>query len=74
MAQLLATSMLAGMIMIKNPTPANPNPNANFVGLEMSILRAASHVQTAANTGAKMMMNSEFTDWNQVAGTSKLPN
>ena len=35
---------------------------ANFVGLERSSPRLASPLQISANTGAKMMMNSELTD------------
>ena len=58
----LATTRFAAKTITRNPTPARARPIANLAGLERSMLRLASRIQSAANSGDKRMMNAEFTD------------
>src|SRR5688572_610951 len=71
----LSTTLFAAKIMTTKPTPANARPSANLAGLERSPPgRFESRIQVAAATGANNTTNNALTDWNQVAGISKLPN
>src|SRR5690606_17245329 len=60
-------------IMTIKARAENPRPIENLTGLERSTLRRPRNVQNAAITGASKIMNSELTDWNQVAGISQPP-
>src|SRR5687768_17907484 len=73
-APSLDTTLLAAKIMITNPTPARNSPSANLAGLDRSPPgRFDSLIQVTAATGANSTTKKAFTDWNQVAGTSKPP-
>src|ERR1043165_8075790 len=60
--------------MTRNPTPSSNNPTPILNGAEGSRLRAPSHTQNQANTGAKMMMNHGLADWYHEAGCSPSSN
>src|ERR1700676_2074744 len=49
-----------------NPAPTPMSPAENLTGLDGS--REPSRTQSQAKTGANVMMNSAFADWNQLLG------
>src|SRR5215831_926489 len=57
--------------MIRKPSPAKSKPAENFEGLDGTIPRSASVVQTHAKTGASATTKKEFTTWSHSNGTSK---
>src|SRR6188474_395116 len=52
----------------RKPRPTPTSPIENFTGADGCFAPSLSH--SHANIGAKMMMNSAFTDWNQLLGKS----
>src|SRR6202046_3218337 len=59
---------LAGGIRSAKAIAPNSRPQANFAGLEGSRLPNATH--SHANTGARIITNSDGTNWNQLGGKS----
>ena len=54
--------------MTMNDKPANNSPNANFIGVDGCLSPSFTHSQ--AKTGASVMINSGFNDWNQAGEIS----
>src|SRR5258707_5024801 len=57
---------IAPTISTTYPRPTNINPRENFAGVDGFF--GPKRSQTQPSTGASVMMNSEFTAWNQLAG------
>src|SRR5688572_28880668 len=55
----------------RNARPLKIRPRPNLRGIDGLAERMATQIQ--AMTGAKVMMASEFTDWNQPLGNTKPP-
>src|SRR5690606_41540116 len=53
----------AGIIIITKESPANINPNENFLGVDGWRFPSLIHIQ--ANTGASRTIKIGLSDWNQ---------
>ena len=67
----LALLSATAPIINKNPTPRIIIPTPIFTGVVS--LRPIGEAQNKVNNGAKVTINSGFTDWNQEVGISKEP-
>src|SRR5688572_9369172 len=61
----------AGGTRMANPSPTKTRPNANLAGLDGSAPRDAILTHIHAKTGARIIRNSEFSDWNQLLGNGR---
>ena len=58
----------------RNARPLKIRPSPNFRGMDGFALTLASATHTHATIGAKMMIATAFTLWNQPVGNVQLPN
>ena len=59
--------------MNTKPRPTSTSPIAIFIGVLGSRFRRPSQVHSAAKNGAAITRTTGLIDWNQPAGTRKLP-
>ena len=67
----VASTLSEAYIMTVKPPAANKIPITNLLMLLKFILLRASIGHNQLNTGARIIINSALTDWNQTAGISK---